>query len=410
MPSYAYHGRDAGGGAVSGVLDGATASAVADALFARGVTPVDIRPSGEFKIEFRLNWPGAQRDAVTPVELMLLSRQLHTLLKAGVPIMRALAGLQESVARPALATLLQSLRESLDAGRDLATAIAQFPRVFTPFYVAMVRVGEMTGALEDVFLRLFRHLEFEKFMREQVRSAIRYPAFVVAAMAVALLVVNLWVIPAFARVYKGLHAKLPWMTELLIGFSDFIVASWPVLLAAAAGSVYAARIWVRTPAGRLRWDRARLELPIAGPIVRKATLARFARSFALAVRSGVPIVQAMQVVADTVDNSFVAERILKMREGIERGESVLSTAASAGIFTPAVLQMIAVGEESGALDDLMDEIGQMYQQEVEYELKSLSSQIEPILIVFLGILVLVLALGIFLPIWDLGKAFGRPGA
>ena len=245
-------------------------------------------------------------------------------------------------------------------------------------------------------------------MRNQVKSALRYPSFVVAAMAIAIVVVNIWVIPAFAQVFKGFNAELPFMTRLLINFSDFMVADWPYLLAGLVGIVFAFRAWVATPMGRYLWDRTKLRVPIAGKIVEKATLARFSRSFALAVRSGVPVVQAMSVVAQTVDNVFIADKIEKMREGVERGESVLRTAISARVFTPIVLQMVAVGEESGALDDMMEEVADMYQREVEYELKNLSQQIEPILIVALGILVLVLALGIFLPIWDLGKvAFKR---
>jgi MSHA biogenesis protein MshG len=227
--------------------------------------------------------------------------------------------------------------------------------------------------------------------------------FVVAAMAVALLVVNLWVIPAFAQVYKGFGAELPLMTRVLIGFSDFMVAWWHVLIVAAVGAGVGFHWYVGTPAGEYRWDRFRLGLPIAGQIVRKATLSRFARSFALATKSGVPIIQALSTVAQTVDNAYIADRIEGMRAAVERGESVLRAAIGTGVFTPVVLQMIAVGEETGALDDLMQEIAEMYQREVEYDLKTLSQQIEPILIVMLGILVLILALGIFLPIWDLGK-------
>lgn len=409
MANFSYCGRDATGQAVRGELEGASAAAVADTLFARGVTPLDIREAATDGGGLKLRLPEFGQRRIEPLDIMLFSRQLHTLLKAGVPIMRALSGLQESAAHPAMARMVQGLRENLDTGRDVATSMAQFPKVFTPFYLAMVRVGEMTGTLEDIFMRLFRHLEFEKFMREQVKSALRYPSFVIAAMAVALVVVNLWVIPAFARVYKGLGAKLPLMTQVLIGFSDFMVASWPWLLAGVVGAAFAFRAWVATPRGRGRWDRAKLDIPIAGKIVRKATLSRFARSFALALKSGVPIVQSMQVVAETVDNDFIAGKIVKMRESVERGESVLGTAITSGVFTPVVLQMIAVGEETGALDDLMEEIGDMYQQEVEYELKTLSAQIEPVLIVFLGALVLVLALGIFLPMWDLGRAVMHNG-
>ncbi|MGD8476019.1 MAG: type II secretion system F family protein, partial [Burkholderiales bacterium] len=196
----------------------------------------------------------------------------------------------------------------------------------------------------------------------------------------------------------------PLITQVLIGFSDFVVATWWMIGLGLAVAVVGLRQWVRTAAGRLTWDRIKLRIPIAGKIVLKASLARFARSFSLAVRSGVPIVQSLTLVAQTVDNAYLATQIESMRTGVERGESVLRTAANSGVFTPVVLQMIMVGEESGALDDMMEEIADMYQRDVEYELKTLSAQIEPVLIILLGLLVLFLALGVFLPIWDLGAA------
>ncbi len=409
MANFSYRGRSSGGGLVNGSLEAVSASAVADQLLLQGITPLEIKPAPKQEdgagLKFNLT---LFAEKVRHVDVLLFSRQIYTLLKAGVPIMRALAGLQESSSNGAMKRLLQEVRESLDSGRELSASLARHSTVFPPFYLSMVRVGEMTGRLEEIFLRLFYHLDFEQFMRNQVKSALRYPSFVVAAMAIAIVVVNIWVIPAFAQVFKGFNAELPFMTRLLINFSDFMVADWPYLLAGLVGIVFAFRAWVATPMGRYLWDRTKLRVPIAGKIVEKATLARFSRSFALAVRSGVPVVQAMSVVAQTVDNVFIADKIEKMREGVERGESVLRTAISARVFTPIVLQMVAVGEESGALDDMMEEVADMYQREVEYELKNLSQQIEPILIVALGILVLVLALGIFLPIWDLGKvAFKR---
>ncbi len=402
MPNFAYRGRDSAGTLVEGVLESASAAGAAEVLSGRGIIPLAItaakataapKPKGE----------GLFAEKVGHTDVLLFSRQINTLMKAGVPIMRALTGLQESADNKAMKRTLQEIRESLDSGRELSTSLARHPKVFSPFYLSMVRVGEMTGLLEEIFLRLFNHMEFEAFMRNQVRSALRYPSFVVAAMFAAIVIVNIWVIPAFAKVFKGFNADLPLMTRILIGFSDFMVAAWPVMLLALVAAIFGFRAWIGTPKGRLRWDDIKLRIPIAGKIIRKATLARFSRSFALAMRSGVPVIQAMTVVAQTVDNDFIAAKIEQMREGIERGESVLRTAISAAVFTPVVLQMIAVGEESGALDEMMEQVADMYQREVEYELKTLSDQIEPILIVFLGILVLILALGIFLPIWDLGK-------
>lgn len=404
MPAFAYRGRNGAGEIVSGTIEGASAGAVADLLFGSGITPTEIRaaPAAAAKTVsdtgFKLFKP-----KIGHIDTLLFTRQIYTLLKAGVPIMRALTGLQESSANPAMKTLLKEVRESLDSGRELSLALARHPTVFTPFYLAMVRVGEMTGRLEEIFLRLFDHLAFERFMREQVRSALRYPSFVVFAMVVAMAVVNIWVIPAFAKIFEGFGAELPLLTRLLIGVSNFVVGWWPALLIGVAALAGGFRAWIGTRRGRYRWDQIKLKLPIAGKIVRKATLARFARSFALAMRSGVPVIQALSNVAQTVDNDFIAEKIENMRTAIEHGDSVLRAAIGAGIFTPVVLQMIAVGEESGALDEMMDEISGMYQNEVEYELKTLAQQIEPILIVLLGIMVLILALGVFLPLWDLGK-------
>ncbi|WP_310450308.1 type II secretion system F family protein [Sulfuritalea sp.] len=406
MPNFAYRGRNAAGEIVQGIMEGATAGAVADLLVGKGTTPMEIKPTtaalNRADNDLGMN-RSVFRQKVEHMDVLLFSRQIHTLLRAGVPIMRALAGLQESSTNSAMREVLQDVRESLDSGRELSLSLARHPKVFSPFYLSMVRVGEMTGRLEEVFIRLFDHLAFERFMKDQVKSALRYPSFVIAAMALALIVVNIFVIPAFAKVFKGFGAELPFMTRLLIGFSDFMLNWWHALLLGIIVAVLAFNAWRKTRKGRYDWDRFKLKIPIAGKIVRKATLARFAASFALASRSGVPIIQALTNVAETVDNAYIADKVEKMRDGVERGESILRTSIAAGVFTPVVLQMIAVGEESGALDDMMKEVADMYQGEVEYELKTLAQQIEPILIISLGIMVLILALGIFLPLWDLGK-------
>lgn len=410
MPFFSYKGRNASGEMVQGVLEGADSGALAGHLLNIGVTPIDITPTSA-PVQQGTGSAGFStlfQDKIETIDLMLYSRQMYTLLKAGIPIMRALGGLQASMNNKTFAKVVGEIRDSLDSGRELSAAMSQHPKVFSPFYLSMVRVGESTGMLETVFMRMFEHLEFEKFMRDQVKAALRYPTFVVVAMAVAMVIVNLFVIPAFAKVFKGFGAELPLMTKLLLGFSDFMVAAWPYLLLLLVGAVFGFRAYVDTTAGKYNWDKFKLNLPIAGKIIQKATLARFARSFALASRSGVPILQGLTLISQTVDNDYLAQKVEEMRTGVERGESVLRTAASSGVFTPVVLQMIAVGEESGSLDELMQEIADMYQREVEYELKTLGAQIEPILIVFLGLLVLILALGIFLPIWDLGKvAMGK---
>jgi MSHA biogenesis protein MshG len=404
MPLFAYKGRNARGELMQGVLEGADSGGIADQLINTGITPIEIAPTTKPDARGQQSlWARLREEKVGSLDVQLFSRQLYTLLKAGIPIMRGLGGLQESATNKSFARIIGDVREALDSGRELSAAMRRHPDVFTPFYVSMVRVGEMTGRMDDIFLRLFDYLEFERSMKERVRTALRYPMFVVIAMIAAIGVINMVVIPAFAKVYAGFNAKLPLMTRILIGFSDFTVNYWYVILALMVGAVLGFRAYITTVKGRYNWDRIKLRLPIMGKIVLRATLARFARSFALASKSGVPIVQGLNVVAQTVDNSFIASRVEQMRDGVERGESILRTAVTTGVFTPIVLQMVAVGEESGSLDDLMDEIAAMYEREVDYDLKTLAAQIEPILITSLGALVLVLALGVFLPIWDLAQ-------
>ena len=404
MPVFAYRGRGARGELVTGTIEATDPNAVADQLLNTGVTPVDIRAAparndaGAGGLLAKLGSP-----RVTLVDLMLFSRQMHTLLKSGVPMLRALGGVYESAINPTLRNIVADLRVSLDAGRELSTAMRRHPDVFSPFYVSLVRVGETTGQLDEAFDRLFGYLDFEREVRERIKTALRYPAIVILVICAAVAIVNFAVIPAFAKIFEASKVELPILTRFLIGTSQFFLAYWPLLVGALVLAVVAFVGYTGTEQGRYNWDRIKLRIPIAGSIILKATLARFARAFSIASRSGVPIVQALSVVASVVDNSFLARRIEQMRAGVERGESVLRTAVTTGVFTPVVLQMIAVGEETGELDELLGEVADMYEREVDHEIKNLSTNIEPIITIALGVLVLILALGVFLPIWEMGK-------
>ncbi len=402
MPSFTYKARNPRGELLTGRLEGGSSDAVADELMRSGLTPVEVKALA-VKLEAKNLFGSYFEEKVSELDLMLFSRQMASLLKAGVPILRSLGSLAESSAHPAFQKLLGDLREGLSAGRELSACLRKHAQIFPPFFINMVRVGEATGRLDDVFMRLFHHLEFEREMRDRVKSALRYPSFVIAALAIALGVINVFVIPAFAKVYKSSHADLPLMTQILVGFSQWTLQWWPLLLAAAVLGALALRWWKRTPQGRYTWDRWLLKVPIAGKIVHKAALARFAKGLAMTYQSGVPIVQGLTNAAQVVDNAFIASRIEQMRDGVERGESLTRAATTTAVFTPVVLQMMAVGEETGELDRLLAEIGELQQREVEYEIRTLSEQIEPILIAGLGIIVLVVALGVFLPVWDLGS-------
>lgn len=411
MALYEWRGRNNRGEAVNGQLEAMTENGVADQLRSIGVVPVHI---GQAQVVVEEQKEGLlerlTRKPVVKEDLMIFSRQMYTLNKAGVPILRAFSGLQASANKPAMVELLKDIRSSLDQGRELSNAMARHQDLFGGFYIAMIRVGEMTGRLTEVFLRLNEHMEFERDVRERIKQAIRYPIFVLIAMAVAIVVLNMFVIPVFAKVFAGFHAELPLITRGLLGFSAWMIKWWPMLIVAGIATWVGVRAYLRTPDGRYRWDSRKLKLPIIGEIILKATLARFARSFALSSQSGVPLVQALTVVAQTVDNAYIGSRIEQMRDGIERGESISRCAAATGVFTPVVLQMINVGEETGELDNLLFEIAGMYERETDYNIKGLSAAIEPILLAVIGVLVLLLALGVFLPLWNMGQAaMGRGG-
>lgn len=403
MPSFAYKGRSRRGALVEGVLDAGSADSVAAQLINSGITPIDITARSEVASAMDVLQNLRSNQAPELQDLILFTRQMYTLAKAGVPIVRAINGLIQSTRNLPLVQALRDVVANLESGRDLANALSLHPKIFSNLTISMVRVGENTGRLEEAFLRLTEYLEREKDTRERIKTALRYPIFVIVALGIALAIVNLFVIPTFAQLFAKSGVALPWQTRVLIGTSDFFVAWWWLILGMLGMGIAAFTSYIQTEPGKYWWGRQKVNLPLVGDIVRRATLARFSRAFAMALTSGVPLLQALTVVSRAVDNEYIGEHILNMRNGVERGESLTRTAALTGMFTPLVLQMLAVGEETGAVDDMMKEVAEYYEREVDYDIKNLSALIEPILIVAMGVLVLILALGIFLPMWDISK-------
>jgi MSHA biogenesis protein MshG len=326
------------------------------------------------------------------------------MMKSGVPITRAMNGIIASTRNVYLTDALKESLAFLESGRDMASSLARHPDIFPTLFISMVRVGEETGRLDESFKRITAYLELEKETRQRIKAAIRYPVFVIVAIGIAMAVINIFVIPTFADLFAKANVALPWQTRLLMTTSGFFVAWWPFLLLSGVGGAIAFNTYIKTENGRYWWDKHKLEIPIIGGILHRATLGRFARAFSMALTSGVPLVQAMMVVSRSVDNEFIAEHILNMRNGIERGESLTRTATITNQFSPLVLQMLAVGEETGEVDNLLVEVADFYEREVDYDIKNLSSSIEPVLIIAIGIMVLILALGVFLPMWDLSTA------
>jgi len=421
MPYFEYSGRDRGGELVSGSLDALSADEVATQLFEDNVTPINIKEIN--KPEKRSAGSSSRKTAdgkpittsqrllrffskskVEIEDLIMFSRQMQSLTKAGLPLDRALRGLQTSLKNQHFAAILEDVLDGLESGTSLAGSLGRHPDVFSQIFLSMVHVGENTGRLDLAFREINKFLELEKSTRKQVKSAIRYPLFVLVAIAAALAVITVFVIPVFAETFERLGAELPWQTMVLINTSNFVVKYWPLILIVIFGSFFGFQTYIRSEKGEINWDRRKMGIPIAGDVFEKVALSRFARTFSMVLGAGLPIVQGLTVVAGAVGNAYISKNIHKMREGVERGETLHRTATASGMFSPLVLQMISVGEETGTVDELLGEVADFYSVEVEYDIKRLSDAIEPILIVFIAGLVLILALGVFLPIWDLNTA------
>ncbi|MFT5691576.1 MAG: MSHA biogenesis protein MshG [Oceanicoccus sp.] len=404
MALYIYKGRNQKGELVSGNVEALSADSVASQLLNGSITPISIKETVEKKA---LQLPEFFKPEVKLEEITMLCRQMYSLTRAGVVLNRAFRGLAESVNNPRLSRVLLDVEVSLNSGINLATALRRHSDVFDSLFINIVSVGENSGRLDLAFQQLSSYLELEKDTRRRITAAVRYPMFVLIAISIAIVILNIFVIPVFADMFAKFGADLPWATKILIVTSRFFVEQWHFILIFTIVVIFGIRHYVRTPVGELQWDRMRLRLPLVGSILERATLARFGRSFALMLSSGVPLIQALELSSQAVGNTYMGMMIRNMRESIQRGESLLRSASSSNMFTPLVLQMIQVGEETGQVDEMLNEVAAFYEQEVDYDLKNLSSYIEPILIAFIAGLVMILALGIFLPMWDMMNVMQR---
>jgi MSHA biogenesis protein MshG len=407
MPYYRFSGRSGNGELVDGEIEGSSSSAVAGMLMDRGVIPISIieKETRVDVLEVIRNRLNLYRISID--ELLMFTRQMGALNKAGIPITRAISGILESVQNPLLILALRDVLEQLESGRSLSVAFARHPKVFSNLYVSMVQVGESTGKLDETFKMLAEYIDRTRRITQNIKTALRYPTTVVIAIAIAMTIVNLLVIPKFASFFQANQLELPWQTVFLLRTSNFFVEYWYVLFGVLIAAFLVFRHYISTPAGRYKWHRFIVHAPLVGDILHRAYMARFARSFAMAYSAGVPIVQAMGVISRSIGNDYIAGYVSGMREGIERGEALTRTARATGMFTPVVMQMFSVGEEAGNLDEMMSFIADFYEEEVDYDVKTLSDRIEPLIYVAVGAMVLVLALGIFVPMWDLAKLAGR---
>ncbi|OAI03033.1 hypothetical protein A1353_15385 [Methylomonas methanica] len=407
MANFAYKARNPKGQLINGQLEAESAQTVAQTLNSRGLIPIAIEPiaSGTDLLEQLAHWRALR--ALNINDLILFSRQMYSLTKAGVPLSRAISSLADSSRNIALKQALIGITRKLESGQPLSQAMAQYDRIFPLLLLSIVNVGETTGSLEQAFLQISHYLEREKDTENRIKTALRYPGMVIAAISIALVIVNIYVIPAFKGMFDKMGAQLPWQTRLLMSISEFTVNYWPHLLAALVAAALLVAKYLENPEGLKQWHWLLLKIPAVGSIVERATMERFSRAFAMILTAGVPLIQGIAIVSKAVGNEYIGAKLHKMRIGIEKGDSISRMAKSIGLFPPLVIQMIMVGEESGNIAEMLHEVADFYEGEIDADLKVLSSVIEPVLIVVIGIMVLVLALGIFLPMWDLSTNMHR---
>ncbi len=401
MAVYDFKGRNSEGRLITGQLDASTKDAAVNQLLGRGITPVDISEFVE-QLSFSERFARAtNRGRVEKVELIMFCRQMHTISRAGIPLVKGLRGLSASLRNYTFQQALNDVVERLEAGVELSSAMRAHPKIFDNLFVSLVSVGENSGRLDLVFKQLSEYMERDLATVKSIKTALRYPSFVLIAISIAIVVINVKVIPAFANLFSTFGAELPLPTRILIGISDFFVDFWLYLALVIGALVAWVYHYIKTPEGSRVWGRKKLRLMIIGDIIERASLARYARSFGLMLNAGLPLSSALELSARAVDNPYLGDKIRGIRAGVERGEGLFQTHLVSGMFTPLVLQMISVGEESGQVDALLAEVAAFYESEVEYDVKQLSDRIEPIMIVIMAGFVTVLALGIFLPMWDM---------
>ncbi|WP_325891539.1 type II secretion system F family protein [Grimontia sp. NTOU-MAR1] len=398
MPRYRYTARKPNGKRVSAIIEAASES---DAI-------ANVSESGVVLLSLEITKARAQK-ANAPLflpkvkleSLVIFSRQAYSLIKAGVPLLRAIKGLAQSTTDKPLKAALESVANELSNGRPMSAAMRDHENVFSDLFVSLVQVGENTGRLDDAMLQLAEYYEQEMETRRRIKSALRYPTFVLMVIIGAMAFLNVKVIPQFAGMFAKFGSDLPLPTKILMATSSFFVDYWWLLVFGTVCLVAGLQVWKSTEQGRIKWDRFKLCIPLVGNLVNRALMSRFSRTFALMLRAGVPLNTALQMSGEALENHFLGGEVDKMKAAIESGINLSSVTADSQLFTPLVHQMIQVGEETGQIDNLLLEASDFYDREVDYDLKTLSARMEPILLLIVAGMVLILALGIFLPMWNM---------
>jgi type IV pilus assembly protein PilC len=412
MPSttFDYKVRDREGRLVSGQLTGDNMPLVAAKLREMGFAPIEIKAVGGLNFRGDISIPGLS-DRVKTKEVALMSRQLATMVSSGLTLVRALSVLSDQIESKPLREAMLQVRADVEQGTLLSASLEKLPKIFPPLYISMVKAGEVGGSLDQVLLKLSTTLENQVALRQKVRSAMAYPAIVLCLVVVIITALMIFVVPIFKKLFASLGAPLPVPTQIVISISN-IVASYylVVVIAAIIIGIVLFRRWIATPSGREKWDRLKLRPPVFGPLTHKVALARFTSTLASLLTSGVPIIEALDIVASNSGNQIVANAVRGAQDGVRRGQSLSTTLAQYDVMPIMVTQMIETGEESGALDGMLDKVAEFYDNEVNSTINSLTSVLEPLLIVTMGVAIGAIVISMYLPMFNIYHAIQSKGS
>jgi len=400
--TFQYRVRDKGGRLVEGSLEADNTSLVANKLREMGYFPISIEAQEANALQKELKIPGFG-GRVKQRDVAVFARQFATMVTSGLNLLRSLQILAEQTENPVLAKAANEVRADVETGSSLSAALSRHPKVFSRLFVSMVRAGETGGVLDTVLVELAETVEKQAALRSKIKSAMTYPVAVFGLVLCILTAMLLFVVPMFKSLYTQLGGKLPFITQQLINISSMFTRGFPVVVMLIVASVFGLRRWRATTRGRLIWDGAKLRVPIFGRMFHKTALTRFARTLAVLLHAGVPILESLEIAADTVGNAVMGNVIHDIQTSVKSGDTVARPLANNKLFPPMVVQMMAVGEETGALDTMLTKIGDFYDQEVEAMVESLTSLLEPILVVFLGCTVGTMVVALYMPMFNIIK-------
>ncbi len=401
MPVYQYRARDKAGGLFTGEIEAGSFDAVAAQIDQLGYIPVQIDEKKADILAGAREYLDSILNGVSLDDQIIFTRQLSTLVAAGMPFITSFDALADQTENKRLKEIILQVRNDVESGSSISDAFAKHPAVFNELYVNMVRAGEVGGVLDEMLDRLARLSEHEAETRARISAATRYPIIVILALCAAIVVLMTFVVPKFAAMYANFQADLPLPTRMMIGGNHIFVNYWYLLLIGVILMAVGIKKYINSSGGRVRWDRFKLRMPVFGKIFLKSALSRYARVFAALNRSGLPILQTLEVTSKTVNNVIIEKVITGIRDNARQGRGLVQPMKASGIFPPVVVNMVAIGEETGQLDEMLTKVSEYYDRDVDYSLRNLSTSLEPLLLVLIGSVILFMALAIFMPWWNL---------